>query len=97
MAVQRPVQMVVQTAVHTNSGRATGAIMVNGALVLRPPLADAGAGGREGRQAGGVGAGGEGAIGYLGQDEMAGRAWLQTALAALSRLTFWPLGAMQNG
>jgi len=97
MAVQRPVQTVVQTAVHTNSGRATGVFMVNGALLLQPPFADAGAGEREGRQAGGGGAGGEGAIGCLGQDEMAGRAWLQTALAGLSRLTFWPLGAMQNG
>ncbi len=72
MAVQRPVQTVVQTAVHTYSGRATGAVMVNGALLLQPPFADAGAGEREGRQAGGGGAGGEGAVGYLGQDEMAG-------------------------
>ncbi len=97
MAVQRPVQMVVQTAVHTNSGRVTGAFMVNCALGLRPPFADTGAGEREERQAGGGGAGGGGAVGYLGQDEMAGRAWVQTALAGLSRLTFWPLGAMQNG
>ncbi len=48
MAVQRPVQTVVQTAVHTNSGRATGVFMVNGALLLQPPFADAGAGEREG-------------------------------------------------
>ncbi len=48
MAVQRPLQTVVQTAVHTNSGRATGVFIVNGALLLQPPFADAGAGEREG-------------------------------------------------
>ncbi len=77
--------------------------MVNGALVLRPPLPYPRFEGRvTGAQSGAVARGGAVAVGYLGQDEMAGRAWGRAGLGlgvwgGLSRLTFRPLGAMQNG